>query len=478
MSSQMNYDLNDMDFATPVVPKASLEQRLCVHALMDGCVDAFVEFFTLSHPEPPCIGPYSDYPEHSEKVVKNPKFLQQWLVQLEKSVRIGDFVLIHSSFSSLLDYFVSVGNLDKALEYATQKIDHAYENGLQFDEAIGRVTFSLILYVKGNIHESISGIESAISLFKMIPSERRPTQWSDELLSAIQKLFLLKEFEISLLKPKLFVKKPEMPHIVGIPHFHAENTRLLNSFDNELSRTKLNIEELCKTLLDLAIELHDFDKVITSCDTLVELYNSEGQYHLAIEYLHHEYVLARTHDKHELIAKYSARLAELYQQIANYPKSKKYLKISFFYSKDTNKNTLRSIGKMFAESDSSSAEIFLKSSFKEASEELNFDDANYSKVQLGLIRMTKNFDGVINSYLDVLKTDTLTPLQKWAIAPKTQIMEALKCEESQNQDKESHDEIEDEISQKQKEIESLFDDNMAEDDLDLSDIDSNELLIN
>jgi tetratricopeptide (TPR) repeat protein len=93
----------------------SLRAKLSIETLTAGCINAFCEFFTLSHRAPVMIDPiaetYYTIPQDKLVIIKN------FLVKAEEHQRDSNFKEVYHIYRQIADYFEAEKDIDTALYY-------------------------------------------------------------------------------------------------------------------------------------------------------------------------------------------------------------------------------------------------------------------------------------------------------------------------------------------------------------------------
>eukprot|EP00756_Hemistasia_phaeocysticola_P035553 Hpha_TRINITY_DN16593_c0_g1::TRINITY_DN16593_c0_g1_i1::g.132954::m.132954 len=130
----------------------SLQQRLCVHVLMRGCVHTFVELYKLSHRPPVCVN------ELAEQLFTIPDddlpMIADVLAEAEEARRQSKFQEVYDKYIEIADYFEAVGDKEAAI--------HFHNLGLKCARASSDKDLECTAHEKlGQAHERLGDLEKA-----------------------------------------------------------------------------------------------------------------------------------------------------------------------------------------------------------------------------------------------------------------------------------------------------------------------------
>ena len=107
-------------------PRTPVRFDVCIDTLMNGCVNSFVQLFTLSHRDPVCVDELAQtmFSVPDERL----EWLQERLVTAELKRRRGDFKGVYSEFLSLACYFEENRDHDQAEKYYDSALQACVES--------------------------------------------------------------------------------------------------------------------------------------------------------------------------------------------------------------------------------------------------------------------------------------------------------------------------------------------------------------
>lgn len=158
----------------------SLKFEVCIDTLMNGCVNAFVHLYKLSHRDPVCVD------ELAQTMFSIPDdklpWVQEALVAAELKRRKSDFRGVFDENARLAKYFEECGDVAEAqnrLEHALQSCSESLDRNLEGDahETIGQFFERRGRLLEASIHH-----ETRLKLAEIVGDERAKDRASRHLV--------------------------------------------------------------------------------------------------------------------------------------------------------------------------------------------------------------------------------------------------------------------------------------------------------
>jgi len=309
----------------------SLQQRLCVHVLMRGCVHTFVELYKLSHRPPVCVN------QLAEQLFNIPDddlpMIADVLAEAEEARRQSKFQEVYDKYIEIADYFEAVGDKEAAI--------HFHDLGLKCARASSDKDLECTAHEKlGQAHERLSDLEKAtishetcLRLAEASRNVQRKHDSNGNLIRVYMARAAALEQEGEFEKARDFYEKTvhtansnndqeaeaEAYHSIGrintllgdlsralefqkrfllvskqrkSAHNEGRAARECASLQAKLEQHE-DAEQSLQRALDIAVEQEDLHGIAVSCQQLGHLFNSLGKYQQARHYFKDNFRVAK-----------------------------------------------------------------------------------------------------------------------------------------------------------------------------------------
>ncbi len=231
----------------------SLRATLCIDTLKSGCINAFWEFFTLSHRKPVMIDPISEtyFSIPHDKLVT----IKELLVKADEFLRDSNYKAIYEIYRQIADYFEMERDIDTALYF--------HSLGQQLAKRSSDILLEGIAHENiGKVYERLGQTENALKSHEAHLSLADASKDTEEASKARRQLW-----EVYI---KIATDHEAAKNYQSASTFYEKSLKIAKSSNNKemIALSHHHLGRMYEQLDDYASSLENQEKYIQLCEDL------------------------------------------------------------------------------------------------------------------------------------------------------------------------------------------------------------------